>query len=145
MKVFASIIIDVRADQLWPVLRDFVGLTTWSNAVSAAHITNGKAPDQVGAIRHLDIVDGSVFVETLVALSDELMSLSYNIVEGPLPVTDYVATMRVYPVTASACSYVTWSAEFDTPESEAEAMREVVGEQICAGGLQAMKAFFESA
>ncbi len=143
MKVFASIVIDAPSDQVWSVLRDFVGLTVWSNAVTGAHITNDKAADQVGAVRHLDIVDGTVFIETLVALSDEEMFLKYDILEGPIPVTNYVATMRLYPVTEGNITYATWSAEFDTADEHMEAMRDVVGGQICAGGLRAMKNYFE--
>ena len=143
MRVFASIVIDAPADKIWSVLRNFVGLTVWSQAVSAAHITNEKAPDQVGAIRHLEIVDGSVFLETLVAFSDEAMTLKYDIVEGPIPVTDYVATMQVYQVTEGDMSYVTWGAEFDTPDDQVDLMREVVGGQICADGLKALKTYIE--
>ena len=143
MKVFESTIINAPPDKIWATLRDFVGLTVWSGAVTGAHITNGKAADQVGAIRHLDIVDGTVFIETLVAHSDKEMFLKYDIIDGPIPVTDYVATMRLYPVTASNQTYATWSAEFDCPDDQRSTMREVVGGQICAGGLQALKSYFE--
>ena len=143
MKVFESTIIDAPTEKIWATMRDFVGLTVWSGAVTGAHITNGKAADQVGAIRHLDIVDGTVFIETLVAHSDEEMFLKYDIVEGPIPVTDYVATMRLYSVTATDQTYATWSAEFDCPDDQREAMQHVVGDQICAGGLQSLKAYFE--
>ena len=143
MKVFASVVIDAPIDRIWAVLRDFVGLTVWSSAVTEARIINGKASDQVGAVRHLDIVDGTVFIETLVALSDEEMILQYDIVEGPLPVSNYVATMRLQPVTEGNMTYATWSAEFETADKNIEAMRHVVGDQICAGGLRAMKHYFE--
>ena len=143
MKVFESTIINAPAETVWATLRDFVGLTVWSGAVTGAHITNGKAADQVGAIRHLDIVDGTVCIETLVAHSDEEMWLKYDIVDGPIPVTDAIATMRLYRVTATDQTYATWSAEFDCPDDQREAMRNVVGGEICAGGLQALKAYFE--
>lgn len=143
MKVFESTIINAPADKVWTVMRDFIGLTVWSDAVAGAHITNGKAADQVGAIRHLDIVDGTVFIETLIAHSDEELFLKYDIMAGPIPVTDYVATMRLYPVTSSGQTYATWSAEFDCPDNQREAMQNVVGDQICAGGLKALKAYFE--
>lgn len=143
MKVFESTIINTPADVVWATMRDFVGLTEWSSAVTGAHITNGKAADQVGAIRHLDIIDGTVFIETLLAHSDEEMWVKYDIVEGPIPVTNYVATMRLYPVTTTDQTYATWSAEFDCPDNQREAMQNVVGDQICAGGLQSLKAYFE--
>lgn len=143
MKVFASIVIDAPAAKVWMVLRDFVGLTAWNDVVTGAHILNEKASDQVGAVRHLDIVDGSVYIETLVALSDEETYLRYDIVDGPIPVENYVATMRVRPVTEGNRTFVAWSAEFGTADQDTEAMRAFVGEQICAGGLRAMKRYFE--
>ena len=143
MNVYASVVIVAPIKRVWAVLRDFVGLTVWSPAVTGARIVNGKASDQVGAVRHLDIVDGTVFVETLVALSDEEMFLKYDIVNGPIPVTNYMATMRLQPVTAENMTFASWSADFDTPDQHAEAMRLVVGEQICAGGLLALKTYFE--
>ena len=145
MKVFESTVIQAPAAEVWSVLRNFVGLTAWSHAVTAASITNGKAADQVGAVRHLDIVDGTVFVETLLALSDHEMFLRYDIVEGPIPVSNYVATMRLYPVTAGDLTFATWSAEFDCDPDQREAMADVVGGMICAGGLQALKDYFEAA
>ena len=144
MKVFASVVINTDASSVWAVMRDFIGLTAWSNVVTEARISNGKASDQVGAIRELTIGDGSVFVETLVSHSDHERSLSYDIVDGPLPVSDYIATMRVHPVTDGDLSFVSWSAEFDTSDDNVEAMRDVVGSQICASGLAALKAYCES-
>ena len=143
MHVFESIIIDRPADEIWAVLRDFVGLTAWSSAVTAARITNEMAGDQVGAIRYLDIVDGSHFIETLVSHSDEQMRMQYDIIDGPLPVTHYLSTMQLQPVTVGGQTYATWSAEFETKEKHAETMRKVVGGNICRGGLKAMKAHFE--
>ena len=143
MKVFESTVIEAPAAEVWPILRNFIGLTVWSNAVADAKIVNGKAADQVGAVRQLDIVDGTVFVETLITLSDSQMCLQYDIVEGPIPVTDYVATMQLVPVTAGDKTFATWSAVFDCPADQVQAMKEVVGGMICAGGLQALKGYFE--
>ncbi len=143
MNVYESVTINAPIETIWQVMRDFVGLTVWSQAVTAAHIINDKAADQVGAIRHLDIVDGSVFIETLVALSDAETFLKYDIVEGPLPVSNYVATMRLQPITANNTTFASWSVIFETPDEHRAAMQDVVGKQICAGGLQGLKAYFE--
>ena len=144
MKVSASIVIDKPASEVWSVIRDFIGLTAWSNAVVRARITNGKASDQLGAVRELEVEGGSLFVETLVAISDEQRFLTYDIVEGPIPVTNYLAKMQVLQVTETDQSYVCWAAEFDTPDDQVAAMKDVVGEQICAGGLRALKVHMES-
>lgn len=144
MEVYASTIIERPVDVVWQVMRDFVALTAWSNVVTGARIDNGRAVDQPGAIRRLTLDNGAVFVETLVALSDQARELSYDIVEGPLPVVDYLATMRAQPITAADWTFASWSARFDTsPDSRAE-MQDVVGGQICAGGLASLKAYLEN-
>jgi hypothetical protein len=143
MKVFASVVINSEAGRVWEILRDFVGLTTWSNVVSRAEITNGKLPDQPGAVRVLEVADGGQFVETLVSLSDQCRSLQYNIIESPLPVLNYVATMQVRPVSIGNLSFVTWQAEFEVSNDDADAMREIVGERICTDGLIALRDFCE--
>ncbi|MGB1883855.1 MAG: SRPBCC family protein [Gammaproteobacteria bacterium] len=143
MKVFASVVINSEADRVWEILRDFVGLTTWSNVVTRAEITNGKLSDQPGAVRVLEVADGGRFVETLISLSDQCRSLQYDIVESPLPVSNYVATMQVWPVSIGNLSFVTWQAEFDVSNDDADAMREIVGERICTDGLIALRDFCE--
>ena len=144
MNVFASTVIAKPVDQIWAVLRQFDALTQWSPVVTKALITNHKSSDQIGAIRHLVLADASEFFETLLSLSDEDHELQYDIINSPLPVSNYCATMRVYPITSTGETFATWSAQFDTSEANQDAMREVVGEQICTGGLAAMKSFFES-
>jgi hypothetical protein len=145
MNVFESIIIDRPANEIWAVLRDFIGLTAWSPVVTAARITNEMEPDTVGAVRHLDIADGSHFIEALESHSDDQMMLQYSIIEGPIPVTQYLSTMKLTPVTVGDQTFATWSAEFEVEEKHAESMRKVVGGGICRGGLKAMKAYFEGA
>ena len=48
----------------------------------------------VRSVRHLDIADGSVFRETLLALSDQDHFYIYDIIEGPLACTNYISTHR---------------------------------------------------
>ena len=143
MNVSESTVIERPAADVWAIVRDFIGLTAWSNAVSEARINNNLAADQVGAIRELKVGE-AIFVETLVTRSDQAMTLQYDIVQGPLPVTNYLATMRVQAITASDTSFVSWGAQFDTPPDQIDAMQEVVGGQICAGGLAALKAWCEA-
>ncbi len=143
MNVYASTVINASIDDVWQVMRDFVGLTAWSPSVTKAFITNDKAADQVGAVRHLDISDGSVFIETLVELSDHDTYFKYDIVDGPLPVTNYIATMRLQPITDGNQTFASWSAAFSTPDQHREEMQHVVGTLICTGGLAGLKAYME--
>jgi len=144
MKVFASTVIDRHASEVWRVVRDFIGLTAWSNVVAEATMLDGAAADQVGGRRRLVLTDGAEFVETLTMLCDSTMRLGYDISLSPLPVENYLATMHVVPITVNDTSFVGWGAEFDCPDADAAAMRDVVGNQICTGGLSALKAHLET-
>ena len=53
----------------------------------------------VGAVRHFRLADGGELREQLLSLSDEKRTLSYCLLEAPLPLMGYVATVRLKPVT----------------------------------------------
>ena len=57
--------------------RERAAIADWNPGVAAARLESGSATG-VGAVRHLDIVDGSVFRETLLAHSDLEHSYSYD-------------------------------------------------------------------
>lgn len=78
----------------------------------------------IGAERTIRLPNGGEIVERLESLDEEKRELSYSIVSGPLPVTDYVATMRVTEA-GSAESQLDWSATFEPaglPEEQAVAL-----------------------
>ncbi|TQS40981.1 SRPBCC family protein [Cryptosporangium phraense] len=112
-KSYYSTVLDHDAETVWAVVRDFNGLATWwSASVSESHIEDGKAGDQVGAIRSFKLGDATIR-ERLMALSDLDRSFSYAFEEPrPFPVDNYVATARVRPV-ADGRSFVEYYAEFD--------------------------------
>ena len=59
--------------------------------------------------------------ERLLALSDYDLSMSYAILESPMEVSDYVASVSLSPVTEGNATFAEWSAEFDcAPSREAE-------------------------
>lgn len=58
-------------------------------------------------------MDGEVFREVLVALSDAQRFYSYTFVRSPVPVRNHLTTLRVLPVTDGNRSYVEWFSRFD--------------------------------
>ncbi|MFI5959818.1 SRPBCC family protein [Cryptosporangium sp. NPDC051539] len=112
-KSYYSTVFDHDAAAVWAVVRDFNGLPTWwPDAVSESHIEDGKAADQVGAIRSFRLGDATIR-ERLVALTDRDRSYSYAFEEPePFPVANYVATLRVTPL-SDGRSFLEYWAEFD--------------------------------
>lgn len=134
MKVMRSVIIEAPVDRVWAAVRDFDGVAKWNPGVTAARMETG-APTAVGSIRHLDIVDGTVFRETLLAHSDIDRLYAYDIVEGPLPCRDYVAVHRFIPITEGNLTLGIWEGEFDCDPADAESLEAIVGDQIYRDGM----------
>ena len=142
MHVFRSMILDAPIDRVWSVVRAFDGVAAWNPGVTQARLESG-APTETGALRHLDITDGTVFRETLLAHSDRDHFYTYDIVEGPLPLSGYVSTHWFLPVTASNQTLGIWESTFDCrPEAAAE-MESVVGDGIYIGGMSGLNTYLK--
>ena len=99
VRLTRSTIIDAPVDEVWRTLRDFNGHAAWHPAIAASRIEAGDAADAVGAVRAFSLADGSFLREQLIALSDRDMRLTYCLLEAPIPLMGYVATMQLRPVT----------------------------------------------
>jgi len=142
VKVFRSVILDAPVTKVWAAVRAFDGVVNWNPGVATARMESG-GPTSVGSVRHLDIVDGSVFRETLLAHSDLEHFYSYDILEGPLPCRNYVSTHRFIPVTDGDKTLGIWEAAFDcAPEDEAE-LDAVVGDRIYVNAMRGLNEFLK--
>ena len=63
MKVMRSVILEAPIEVVWAAVRGFDQVVNWNPGVIAARMESGTATSP-GSVRHLDIVDGSVFRET---------------------------------------------------------------------------------
>jgi hypothetical protein len=141
-KVFVSAVIDAPVAQVWSVIRDFNGLPAWTPFAAESRIEQGARADQVGCIRNFRLKDGGLIRERLLALSDFDFSMAYQILESPMAVEDYVATLRLFPVTDGDRTYAEWSAEFGCrPEREQELVNQI-GRNVFLVGLKALQARF---
>jgi hypothetical protein len=142
-KSYYSTVLDHDAAKVWAVARDFNGLATfWSDAVSTSQIEDGRAGDQVGAIRRFKLGEGEIR-ERLLAHSDLERFYSYGFEEPrPFPVEDYVATLRVTPVAdGSARSFVEYSVEFDCKEAERDHWTAFFAAEVFAPALTALASY----
>ena len=142
VNVYVSTVIDAPADTVWARVRDFNGLPQWHPGIADSRIENGEPPDRIGCIRHFHTRDGGTIRERLLALSDYDYSCSYSILESPMGVENYVATLKFTPVTDGARSFAEWSAEFDCVESRERELTELIGNGVFQGGFEALKRHF---
>ena len=140
--VYASSVIAAPAARVWETIRDFNGLPNWHPAIAESRIESGAPADQVGCIRAFRLRDGGFIRERLLALSDYDFSCTYAILESPMGVENYVATLKLTPITDGDRTFAEWSAEFDCPlEREAELVA-LIGTGVSQGGFDALKSRF---
>ena len=139
IRVYTSSVIDASADTVWSRIRDFNGLPQWHPGIADSRIENDEPSDRVGCIRHFHTRDGGMIRERLLALSDYDYSCIYEILESPMGVENYVATLKLTPVTDGARCFAEWSAEFDCAEARERELVETIGERVFQGGFDALK------
>ena len=142
MKVMRSVVIDAPIDRVWRAIRRFDGVAAWNPGVTAARLESGS-PTEIGAVRALDIVDGSVFRETLLAHSDLEHFYTYDIIESPLPCRNYIATHRLLEITEGDKTLGIWHGEFDCDPADAESLEDIVGNQIYRDAQLALNQFMQ--
>lgn len=140
MKVFTSVIIDAPLDKVWEAVRAFDGVVEWNPAVTSVTMETGSAT-AVGSIRHLDIVDGTVFRETLLAHSDIAHFYTYDIIESPLPCRNYISTHSFVPITDGNKTLGIWESTFDCDAAHEDELRDIVGEKIYRDGMRGLNDF----
>lgn len=135
VKVRRSTVIDAPIDEVWRFLRDFNGHERWHPAVAESRIEEGRAGDAVGAVRRFRLEDGAQLREQLLSLSDRDRRFTYCILDAPMPLIGYVATVELKPVTDANRTYWEWRSEFQTPPGqEAAGIVLDVGEGVAGFG-----------
>ncbi len=140
---YASTVIDAAPDEVWARIRDFNGLADWhSGLVASSEIEDGKAGDQVGGVRSFTLGDGTHLREKLVEHSDAERSYTYNFQKSPFDVDNYLATIRVSPVTDGGKSFVEWWTTFDCDRDQIGHWEGFFANEVFQGGFDALKAHF---
>lgn len=137
--VVRSTIIEAPVERVWAILRDFNGHEQWHPAVKASAIERHLPPDLVGCVRRFRLHDGSELRERLLTLSDLEMTFSYCLLDTPIPLFNYVAHVRLLPVTDGNRTFWLWEGRFTTRRGEEAAMAKMVGEQIYEAGFEAIR------
>lgn len=135
--VYVSDVIDSPIAAVWNVMRDFNSLSTYHPLVMTSHIENNQTGDVVGCIRHLTFETGFVR-EKLVMLDDVAHAFSYTILEGTLPVLNYIAGVRLHPITNSNRTFCEWWADFDVIDGDRNALIEFIGQNVFQVGFQSV-------
>ena len=140
VKVVTSTVIDAPAETVWAVLRDFNGHDRWHPIVRDSHVERGWPSDRVGCVRNFHLRDGSALRELLLTLSDADMAFSYCLLDTPVPLLNYVAHVRLAPVTDGDRTFWHWESRFDAPPGRETELHDMVASDVYQGGFDAIRA-----
>ncbi len=139
-KAYASAVIDAPIEAVWKIVRDFNGLPNWHPAIARSEIEGGLSGSDVGGIRSFYLTDGAHVREQLLSLSDSDYSLTYNFVKPAFPVENYVAGIRLLPITDGNRTFAEWTATFDEVPADAGKYVEIISKHVFAAGWTALQA-----
>ena len=123
IRIVRSTVIDAPTDRVWALLRDFNGHDRWHPAVAKSTIERGQSADKLGCVRRFFLRDGSELRERLLTSSDLEQTFSYCLLDTPVPLFNYVAHVRLAPVTDGDRTFWDWRCSFTTRKGEEEEMR----------------------
>jgi hypothetical protein len=106
-KVSMTTQVPVSVDKIWDLIGQFNALPDWHPAIEKSELEEG------GQVRRLSLVGGGSIVERLEKIDDNEHAYRYSILESPLPITNYVAELRVRPAKEGEGSTIEWSSQFD--------------------------------
>ena len=95
--------------------------------------------NRIGCVRNFRLRDGGAIRERLLTLSDFDYECSYSILESPMGVENYVATLKLTPVTDGNRTFAEWWAEFDCPPERERALAEQIGQDVFQAAFDSLK------
>lgn len=107
--------INIKADpaKVWALVKDFGNMQKWHPAVVTDKVTQKKDENgEMATFRALALKGGGVINEKLRGVDEAAMKLKYEIVDSPLPFTDYNSVMTVAKGEAAGETTVTWVGRF---------------------------------
>jgi len=139
LNVHESAVLSAGAAEVWAAISEFGNLAEWHPAAVTSTIeTRGD-----DTVRVINISGGGVLTEKLEAHDDGMMSQSYSIVDGPLPVSDYYSTIKVTDGDDGKCT-VDWSGKFNADGADDETASKIIS-GIYTAGLSALEKRFGQA
>jgi len=131
-------IIHAAPDKVWEMAADFGALNTFVEAIQTCEIEDtGNGP-----VRILTLQDGATVKEKLISLDDKLRKLTYNILESPMPIENYVGTMMVKEADEEDASVFHWSSTFKTSKEAEGDMKKALAD-LYALGAEGLRKKFE--
>lgn len=139
VKVYTSSVLDAPSDDVWAEIRDFNALPRWHPAIADSYIELKQPADKIGCVRNFTLKTGGRIRERLLALSDYDYSVTYSILDSPMEIRNYIATLKLTPITDGNRTFAEWTAEFECAADRARQLAQDIGQDVFQVGFDALK------
>ena len=149
LNVEEKIEVNAPTSLVWFKLHNFSYMGAWHPAVKKTELLDGQN-NKAGAVRLLTLQDGGIIKEKLIQYKFKEKFFEYEIIEGVLPVSNYVSSLTVTDA-KDGKSLVVWKGNFkrkDTSDKPAtglgdeDAVKAITG--VYKGGLDNLKKVSET-
>jgi len=124
--------IGASADRVWKLIRDFGGLKAWNPGIESCEVEG----EGIGAVRTIKM--GTISLkERLEYLDDATRTFRYSIVEGPIPVSDYLATVSVSEAGPDRAR-IEWGSRFEPKGASAADVTGLL-QGVYKGGISSLR------
>ncbi|GAB7543106.1 SRPBCC family protein [Cupriavidus sp. 8B] len=134
-----SAVVDAQAGRVWSVLKKFGEISKWHPAIPESVIEAGQPDGMVGCIRRLTLQDGAILRERLLAVDESNLNFSYRFEEAPLPLDNYVAMVKLIPLTGQDKTVIQWSANFETREPDPQGQYAAAVQELIVTGHMSLQ------
>jgi Polyketide cyclase / dehydrase and lipid transport len=120
------------AADVWALVRDFGAIDRWNEGLTSCAVDG----EGVGAVRTIKLGDVTIR-ERFEKIDEARKTLSYSIVEGPVPAKDYLATIEI-SASGPARTRIVWSSTFE-PEGATDEQLQRMFESIYQQGIEGLR------
>lgn len=136
VEVEETAVLAVAPHEAWAVVGDFAGL------VASLGLTPEVEGEGIGMLRRVAPGGGPPITERLESRDAAAMRLQYSIVDGPVPLRDYLATMQLGPGDDPGTTVLRWSATFEPAPGTSEEDAAALVRRIYRGGIAGLQRLF---
>ncbi len=134
-----KVVLNVSSKAVWALVGGFKALDRWHpDVIESTLIGTGK---EKGDIRILTLNNNDTIIERLDFYDESSMLLQYRILESPLPIEKYTATITV-KYKEENLTEVVWKSSFDAVSISDDEAKQII-KDIYLTGLQSLNDIFK--
>jgi 8-hydroxy-5-deazaflavin:NADPH oxidoreductase len=109
--VKTSRIIDAPIETLWAKVANFQNVVNWHPDVTESSLLDAATGTEPGDKRQIQLRDGTLVREKLLAIDTDLHRYTYSVDDGQLPLRDHMSTVSMLALNDNSTEVI-WTASF---------------------------------